>query len=92
MPPAEGTSSPIGAADFENFVKRIVDAVAEQVQVPALLDAVAARRYCGLSKSGWHRAKSAGLLPKSVYVEGSGDRWRKRDLDHWIERMRSRRK
>ncbi|VTR94739.1 unnamed protein product [Gemmata massiliana] len=33
-----------------------------------------------------------GSLPKAVHVEGSGDRWRRADLDKWIERLKPARK
>ncbi len=90
MPPSETASVPSGATDFKLLVEAVVRAVVAQIAapVPQLLDQVQARRYCGLSKSGWFRAKSADLLPKSVFIEGSGERWKRRDLDAWIERQK----
>jgi len=83
-------NSPIGAADFAALVETVRAAITEAVGtgVPQLLDQVDAMKYVGLKRSGWFRAKSAGLLPKAVYLEGSGERWKKKDLDAWIERMR----
>jgi len=88
------TDSPIGAADFAAIVETLKAAIAEAVgtPVPQLLDQTAAMGYAGLKRSGWFRLKSAGLLPKPVHLEGSGERWKKKDLDAWIERMRPRRK
>jgi predicted DNA-binding transcriptional regulator AlpA len=88
---ADTPTLPLGRGDFERLVKELKSALVEAVSVPLLLDGTAARKYVGLSKSGWHRAKSAGKLPTSVYVEGSGERWRKKDLDVWIEQQRPRR-
>lgn len=78
-------------ADLAALVK---GAIAEAIgaPVPLLLDQPAAIAYTGLSRSGWFRLKSADLLPRPVHVEGSGDRWRRKDLDAWAERQKPRRK
>lgn len=88
-------SSPIpttalGAIEAEQITAIIKAAVAEAVAsgTPALLDQVQARTYCGMSKSGWHRARSAGLVPRPVHIEGSGLRWKRSDLDDWISKMK----
>lgn len=47
-----------------------------------------AARYAGLSRSGWFRLKSAGLLPKPVHVPGVGVRYRRSDLERWAERLK----
>jgi predicted DNA-binding transcriptional regulator AlpA len=68
-------------------------AVAEAVRpTPALLDQPAAIVFTGLSRSGWFRLKATGKLPAPVHVEGSGERWRTKDLEDWIARMKPRRK
>jgi predicted DNA-binding transcriptional regulator AlpA len=94
MSPSNPLSTPLGREDFKALVDAVAQAVSERLSQPhpQLLDGVAARRYLGMSKSGWHRAKSAGLLPAAVFIEGSGSRWRKRDLDSWLERLKSRRR
>jgi len=75
------------------MIETLKAAIAEAVgPVPQLLDQTAAMGYAGIRRSGWFRLKSAGLLPKPVYLEGSGERWKKKDLDAWVERMRPRRK
>jgi hypothetical protein len=85
-------AEPLGADDFTKLLDAVKAAVAEALEtIPALLDGAQARRYVGLSKSGWHRARSAGLLPKPVLVEGSGDRYRRADLDKFVERLKPRR-
>ncbi len=88
-----GTNAPIGAADFAALVAKL-DLILETVAkpVPQLLDQPSAMNYCGLKRSGWFRVKSAGLLPKPLTIEGSGERWRRADLDRWIAAMRPRRK
>jgi hypothetical protein len=93
MPPPDGPPPPavLGRADFEQLLDAIRATITEAASVPALLDGLAARRYLGLSKTGWHRAKSAGLLPKSVHVDGSGERWRKTDLDRFTAGLKPRR-
>jgi predicted DNA-binding transcriptional regulator AlpA len=72
---------------FMNELHETAVAVAPQ-PVPALLNGVQAARYVGLSKTGWHRAKSVVGFPKPVRVSGSGLRWRKADLDEWVAEMR----
>jgi hypothetical protein len=84
--------APPGGADFAALVDAIRAAIAEATAVPQLLDGVQARQYLGLSKSAWFRAKSAGLLPQAVFVEGAGDKYRRSDLDKFIERLKPRRK
>ncbi len=81
-----------GSADFAELLEAVKAAIAEASVAPALFDAAAARKYCGLSRSGFFRALSAGAFPKPVHIEGSGDRWRKVDLDRWIERLKPARK
>ncbi len=91
--PAE-TSQSLGRTDFLALVDAITAAVAERLDkpMPQTFDQTEAREYVGLSRSGWFRAKSAGLVPKPIFIEGNGERWRRRDLDAWIQRMKPRRK
>ena len=88
------TDSRIGSADFAALVETVKAAITEAVgtPVPQLLDQVAAMNYVGLKRSGWFRLKSAGLLPKPVYLEGSGERFRRADLDRWIAAMKPHRR
>ena len=92
-PPSADRPAVLGREDFALLVDAIKAAVAEAIgaTVPQLLDQTAAMRYVGLSKSGWFRAKSAGLLPNPVYIDGSGEKWKRRDLDAWVERLKTRR-
>ncbi len=87
------TTAPIGRDDFDALVAKL-DLILETVAKPTaqLLDQPAAMGYCGLKRSGWFRLKSAGLLPKPLTLEGSGERWRRADLDRWIAAMKPRRK
>lgn len=84
--------APAGDIDFAELLDAVRAAVVEAAAMPRLLDGKAAMRYVGLSKSAWFRAKSAGLIPAPVYVEGSGDRYRRSDLDKFVERLKPRRK
>jgi excisionase family DNA binding protein len=60
---------------------------------PLLLSAEQSWTYLGLSRSTFYRSVSAGTLPQPVGVEGSGPRWRRQDLDRFVERLKpSRRK
>jgi predicted DNA-binding transcriptional regulator AlpA len=77
---------------LDRLLAAIKSAVAETIATPHLLDGAQARRYVGLSRSGWFRAASAGVLPKPVFIAGSGDRYRRADLDRFVERLRTRRK
>jgi predicted DNA-binding transcriptional regulator AlpA len=52
-------------------------------------DAIA---YVGLPESTWFRLRSAGEIPEPVEVPGSGPRWRKRDLDKYLDSLKPRRK
>ncbi|MBA4191834.1 MAG: hypothetical protein C0467_27965 [Planctomycetaceae bacterium] len=85
---------PSNQASISDFAEAIASAVAERIgkPTPQLLDQSAARVFLGLSRSGWFRAKSADLLPRAVHIEGSGDRWRRKDLDNWIDRQKPTRK
>lgn len=92
MAPEPPINGPLGRPDFTAILAAVKEAVASVSAVPQLLDGVQARRYVGLSKSAWFRAKSAGLLPRAVFVEGAGDRYRRADLDKFVERLKPRRK
>lgn len=86
---------PAGREPFAELLAAVRAAIAEELaaaSVPQLLDGVQARKYVGLSRSGWFRALSAGRLPKPVFVEGSGERFRRVDLDKFVERLKPRRK
>ena len=73
-------------------VRAIAAAVAEATSIlPQLLDQGDAWTYCGLSRSGWFRLKSAGELPAPIHVSGVGLRWRRADLDKWLARLKPRR-
>ena len=58
-------------------------------RTPELLDSGEAREYVGLRKTAWHALRSAGRLPKPVDVQGAGLRWRKRDLDEWLRKLKA---
>jgi predicted DNA-binding transcriptional regulator AlpA len=56
--------------------------------VPLLFDQQGAWRYCGLSRTGWYRLRSMGKLPAPILIPGVGQRWRRLDLEQWVERLR----
>lgn len=96
-PPASGPPDPTPDAARRYaaaLAAEVKAAVAEAVgtPLPLLLGQPAAMAYVGLSRSSWFRAKSAGQLPRPVYVEGSGERWRRKDLDAWVERLKPHRR
>jgi|GEM_PF-3576961 len=73
-------------------IKAIATATAAaMVTAPQLLDQGDAWHYCGLSRSGWFRLRSAGEIPAPVDVPGVGLRWRRTDLDKWLTRLKPRR-
>lgn len=87
----EGASGgPVGRAEFRELVERIAEAVAERLGkvTGQTLSAKEAMAYLGMSKSAFGRARAAGLLPKPVTVPGAGPRYRRKDLDTWLERLK----
>jgi predicted DNA-binding transcriptional regulator AlpA len=83
---------PIGESDFAALVAAVKEAVSEALGQPSpqTLTQPDAMKYVGLSRSSWFRAKAAGELPGPILIEGSGERWRKKDLDTWLERLKPR--
>ena len=51
---------------------------------PRLIDAAAAARLCGVSKSGWWAFHAAGRCPLPVRL-GRATRWRQDELSDWID-------
>lgn len=84
------TALPAGI-DLDALADAIAERLAARTRLPALLDQQAAMAFVGLSRSGWFRARSAGSLPKPVFIEGNGDRWRRKDLEEWVDRQKPRR-
>ncbi len=59
---------------------------------PQSFDQAGAIAYVGIPRSTWFRLRSSGKLPDPRDVPGSGPRWLKRDLDHWLEKLKPRRR
>lgn len=55
--------------------------------VPALLDAEQTAQYVGMSRRWIYRATSAGEFPSPIKI-GRATRWRRADLDAWVEGLR----
>src|SRR5262245_46100452 len=88
-PPAGDPKGIIGRDQFEKFVAAVVAAVkAEAKPLPLLLSQPQAIEYLGVSRPTFYRLKSAGKLPKPVQVEGSGLRYRRADLEKYVERLK----
>lgn len=51
---------------------------------PLLLTDVQAAALVGVSRAHWHRLRAAGKLPPAIKL-GRSCRWRRRDLELWIE-------
>lgn len=79
--------------EFAALVDAVAQAVADRLAAPAAqtFDQPGAIAYSGLPRSTWFRLRSAGKLPAPVEVEGTGPRWRRSDLDKWLERLKPRR-
>jgi predicted DNA-binding transcriptional regulator AlpA len=82
---------------LEALIARTVEATLERLghgngrpaKVPGeLLSQPEAWAFCGLSRSVWFRLKSAGKLPPPVGSATSNPRWRRADLQRWIERLK----
>ncbi|MCE9560428.1 MAG: hypothetical protein K8U57_00075 [Planctomycetes bacterium] len=80
--------------DIAMLVDAVIAAIAQRLDrpQPQTFAQPDAWQYLGLSRSAWFRAKSADLLPRPIHIEGTGDRWRRKDLDQWLERQKPRRK
>lgn len=85
---------PVGRADFLALVEAVAQAVADRLAapLPQTFDQPGAIAYVGVSRSAWFRLKSAGKVPAPIHIDGTGERWRRKDLDQWIERLKARRK
>ena len=56
--------------------------------VPLLLTQEQAWRYVGLRRSAWYELRSAGELPDGIEIPGAGLRWRRSDLERWVEKLK----
>jgi predicted DNA-binding transcriptional regulator AlpA len=84
---------------LEALIARIVEATLERLgrasgnghaAKPAgeLLTQPESWRYCGLSRSVWFRLKAAGKLPSAVGSATRNPRWRRSDLQRWVEHLK----
>ena len=53
----------------------------------ALLNARDTMRYLNVGKSNFYSLRRRGLLPPAIMI-GRSPRWRREDLDKWIESQR----
>jgi hypothetical protein len=67
--------------------ERLADRLAPTATLPLLLAQRQAREFCGLGRTSWFEARSAGLIPEPVTVNGQ-QLWRRGDLERWAERLR----
>jgi hypothetical protein len=44
--------------------------------------------FLGVSRSAWFRLRSADKLPAPVEIPGVGQRWRRRDLEGFVAKLR----
>lgn len=56
---------------------------------PAAYKALQACRYLCMSKAAFYRGIASGVIPASVRTPG-GPRWRKRDLDRYLDGLKPR--
>ena len=77
-------------ADPKALLTELLAAVREAATMPPpqLLDADQTAAYCGLSRSGMYRLLAADDFPIPVRPEGSLPRWKRSDLDKWIDRLK----
>lgn len=93
--PSGTPNARLGAADFAALNAKldvILETLAKPATLPLTLSQPEAMAFTGLSKSAWHRLKSAGLLPRPVHLPGAGDRYRTRDLQDWVAKQKPKRK
>lgn len=45
-------------------------------------------QYIGISRSAFYRLLAKGQVPPPVAVPGSERRWRRADLDEWIDQLK----
>lgn len=53
---------------------------------PLLLRDREAALLCGMSVASWHRLNSAGKIPAPIRPSPGVVRWRRLELERWIER------
>lgn len=53
---------------------------------PLLVDAAAAARLCGMSRSSWFTLQASGEIPKPVLRRARLVRWSRDSIIRWIER------
>ncbi|MEQ9379334.1 MAG: helix-turn-helix domain-containing protein [Pirellulales bacterium] len=53
--------------------------------VPMLLNASHAAQFCGVSQRTWRRWDASGAMPQAITVGFSSKRWRRFELEAWIE-------
>ena len=85
--------APLGQADFTALVEAVKTVVTDLLDrpEPQTFDQVGARAYLGISRTVWFRAKAKGDIPDPVLVGGT-PRWRRLDLQKYLERLRPFRK
>jgi predicted DNA-binding transcriptional regulator AlpA len=55
--------------------------------LPLLLTQEQAWAFVGLSRSAWYALRAADALPKPIMIPGAGQRWRRKDLEAWVDRL-----
>ncbi len=69
----------------------VSQSVREALDPPLLLGHDDAARLLGVSRSAWYRLAGSVGFPAAVAVPGSAPRWRRADLERWVERLGARR-
>jgi predicted DNA-binding transcriptional regulator AlpA len=84
----------IGSGDFRAFVDAVAKAVSEKLSapVPQTFSQAQAIAFTGVSRTAWYRLKAMGKLPAPIRIAGSGGRWRRKDLERWLENLNTRRR
>jgi len=95
-PTTPATPAETPTADTPPWAAEILDQLAalrKQAAKPApqMFAQDDAISYVGVSRTTWFRLRSTGDIPDPVNIEGSGQRWRKIDLDRYLDGLKPRR-
>lgn len=91
-PPAEGHADDNTLAAVVARIDELKDLLGSHAPahkpLPLLLTQEEAWSFIGVSRAAFFRLKAAGVLPRPVHVEGVGVRYRRADLESFVQRLR----
>lgn len=92
MPPAADPAAPVPHVSVPaELLAALRLAVAEVVgqAKPLLIDQSDVPAFLGVSRSCWFRWRAEGIAPKPVAVSGGGVKFRRADLERFVEKLKT---